>query len=67
MAGMVGEALRGRGVPEPAASLAAEAGTAVFKVAFERWLGDPAERSIAAHIRRGAGPAQIGDKPLGVR
>ncbi|GAB3224721.1 TetR family transcriptional regulator [Mycolicibacterium hippocampi] len=51
---MVGEALRGRGVPEPAASLTAEAGTAVFKVAFERWLDDPAERSIAVHIRETA-------------
>lgn len=48
---LVGEALRGRGVPEPAASLTAEAGTAVFKVAFERWLDDRAERSIAVHIR----------------
>jgi AcrR family transcriptional regulator len=30
--------LRDRGVPEPAATLTAEAGTAVFKVAFERWV-----------------------------
>lgn len=51
MAALVGEALRGRGLPEPAASLTAEAGTAVFKVAFARWLGDPAERSIAVHMR----------------
>ncbi|MCK2218794.1 TetR/AcrR family transcriptional regulator [Actinomadura sp. ATCC 31491] len=35
-------ALRERGVPEPAASLAAEAGMAVFRVAFERWADDPA-------------------------
>ena len=34
-------ALRTRGVPEPAASLSAEAGVAVFKIAFERWI-DPA-------------------------
>lgn len=32
------ETLRGRGVPEPAASLTAETGVAVFKVAFERWI-----------------------------
>ncbi|MFJ2953336.1 TetR/AcrR family transcriptional regulator [Streptomyces sp. NBC_00669] len=32
--------LRGRGVTEPAASLAAEAGTAVFRVAFERWVDE---------------------------
>jgi AcrR family transcriptional regulator len=31
------DALRRRGVPDPAASLAAEAGVAVFKVAFLRW------------------------------
>jgi AcrR family transcriptional regulator len=31
-------ALRERGVTEPAASLAAEAGVAVFRIAFERWL-----------------------------
>jgi AcrR family transcriptional regulator len=30
--------LRERGVTEPAASLAAEAGIAVFRVAFERWV-----------------------------
>ncbi len=32
-------ALRGRGVPEPAARLSAEAGIAIFKVGFERWIG----------------------------
>ena len=33
------DALRRRGVTDPAASLAAEAGVAVFKVAFQRWVG----------------------------
>ncbi len=42
-------ALREKGVPEPAASLAAEAGVTVFKVAFERWIGD--EPDFAAGIR----------------
>ena len=32
--------LRGRGVAEPDASLAAEAGVAVFRVTFERWVAD---------------------------
>ncbi|CQD02183.1 TetR family transcriptional regulator [Mycolicibacterium conceptionense] len=32
------EVLRGRGVAEPAASLAAQAGVAVFKVAFGQWI-----------------------------
>jgi AcrR family transcriptional regulator len=36
-------ALRGRGVPEPDASLASEAGMAVFRVAFGRWV-DASER-----------------------
>lgn len=44
-------ALRRRGVAEPAASLVAEAGVAIFKVAFERWLTDAAGRSLAEHIR----------------
>jgi AcrR family transcriptional regulator len=44
-------ALRRRGVTEPAASLAAETGVAVFKVAFERWLDDARQRNLAQHIR----------------
>ncbi|KJK57078.1 TetR family transcriptional regulator [Saccharothrix sp. ST-888] len=38
LASAIADALRGRGVTEPAASLAAETGIAVFKVAFERWI-----------------------------
>jgi AcrR family transcriptional regulator len=34
-------ALRARGVEEPAASLAAEAGMAVLRVAFDRWASGP--------------------------
>lgn len=34
-------ALRDRGVAEPAASLAAEAGIAVLRVAFEQWVTGP--------------------------
>lgn len=44
-------ALRTRGVAEPAASLVAEAGIAVFKVAFERWLDDPDERELTHFTR----------------
>ena len=40
LASALAEALRRRGVDEPAASLTAEAGIAVFKVAFERWVED---------------------------
>lgn len=34
----IADALRSRGVGDPAAVLAAEAGMAVFKVAFDRWI-----------------------------
>jgi AcrR family transcriptional regulator len=46
----VAAALRGRGVGEPAASLSAEAGIAVFRVAFERWIGDAQERELSPLI-----------------
>ena len=44
-------ALRGRGVSDLPASLAAEAGIAIFKVAFERWIGDEGETSFPETIR----------------
>lgn len=43
--------LRDRGTTEPTASLAAETGVAVFKVAYGRWLTDPDERRFARHLR----------------
>ncbi|WP_371606271.1 MULTISPECIES: TetR/AcrR family transcriptional regulator [unclassified Streptomyces] len=43
--------LRRRGVPEPAASLTAEAGVAVFKVGFERWIAESEERGMAPVMR----------------
>jgi AcrR family transcriptional regulator len=46
------EALRGRGVPEPAATLAAEAGTAVFRTAFNRWVADPTPPADLPHLVR---------------
>ncbi len=45
------EALRQRGVAEPAASLTAEAGIAVFKVAFARWVDPANKRGFAALIK----------------
>jgi AcrR family transcriptional regulator len=36
-------ALRRRGVADPGASLAAEAGVAVFRVAFQSWVGQPGD------------------------
>jgi len=47
----VTRALRVRGVPEPAAGLAAEMGIAVFKIGFERWVNERKPRGLAAHIR----------------
>jgi AcrR family transcriptional regulator len=47
----VAVALRDRGVKDPAASLTAEAGIAVFRVAFERWVDDPHERDLPELIR----------------
>lgn len=40
------DGLRQRGVDEPAASLAAEVGVAVFRVAFEQWTTGPGDRSL---------------------
>jgi AcrR family transcriptional regulator len=51
LAAAMAGALRRRGITEPTASLAAEAGIAVFKVAFERWIGDTDERDLAQLIR----------------
>jgi len=48
------DALRRRGVGEPAASLAAEAGMAVFKVAFERWTAERGGRTLAEVVRASA-------------
>jgi len=47
----VTKALHVRGVREPAASLAAEVGIAVFKIGFERWVNERKPRDLAAHIR----------------
>jgi MftR C-terminal domain len=51
LAGAVAEALRRRGVGDPAAILTAEAGIAVFRVAFERWA-DPANRQLLQPLIR---------------
>jgi AcrR family transcriptional regulator len=45
------ETLRQRGVADPAASLTAEAGVAVFKIAFGRWISDTGQQDLAQHIR----------------
>ena len=51
LATAVAGALRARGIPEPAASLAAETGAAIFKVAFARWVSEPGQPDFAAIFR----------------
>jgi AcrR family transcriptional regulator len=51
LAAAIAGALRARGVPDPAASLTAEAGIAVFKIAFERWVSSPTDREFRPFIR----------------
>jgi hypothetical protein len=40
-----------RGIDEPTANLAAHTGAAAFRVAFERWLTEPGDRSLADTLR----------------
>ena len=47
LATTVAEALRTRGVTEPAASLAAESGATVFGIAFAQWIREGEDRSLA--------------------
>lgn len=46
LSGALAGALHERGVDEPSASLAAEAGIAIFRVAFERWVRGPGDVSL---------------------
>ena len=51
LASAMAGALRDRGIPEPAASLAAETGVAVFKVAFARWASEPGQPDLPGIFR----------------
>jgi len=55
LAAALAEALRRRGVTDPAATLSAEAGIAVFKVAFERWVDESNQRDFPELIRASLG------------
>jgi len=50
---VLGQALQQRGVPEPAASLAADMGVAVFYVGFARWISDSQERELVEIVHEG--------------
>ena len=43
--------VRRRGVTDPAASLTAEAGIAVFRIAFGRWISETSQRDLPQLIR----------------
>jgi len=45
------DGLRRRGVPEPDASLAAETGIVVLRVAFERWVSEPCSADLSQNMR----------------
>jgi AcrR family transcriptional regulator len=51
LASAVADTLRRRGVTDPAASLTAEAGVAVFKVAFEAWIDETNDDDFSQLIR----------------
>jgi AcrR family transcriptional regulator len=46
LAGALSAALREHGVQEPAASLAAESGVTVFRLAFEEWVAEGSTRTL---------------------
>ncbi|HWE91567.1 MAG TPA: TetR/AcrR family transcriptional regulator [Pseudonocardiaceae bacterium] len=47
------EALRERGTPEPAATLAADTAMGVFRIAFDRWIGEPEHQDLPTLFRDG--------------
>jgi AcrR family transcriptional regulator len=47
----LGDGLRRRGVADPNASLAAEAGIAVLRVAFDRWVREPGDHDLSTIMR----------------
>ncbi len=51
LASAIAATLRRRGVTEPAASLSAEAGIAVFRIAFERWVDEADPEDLSRLIR----------------
>jgi AcrR family transcriptional regulator len=59
LAAALADALRRRGVTDPAASLAAEAGIAIFSVAFAAWAGVTGELTLSEHIRASADELRV--------
>ena len=46
------EALRARGLGETAATVTAEVGIAIFKIASERWLDDATDRGLTELVHK---------------
>jgi AcrR family transcriptional regulator len=59
LAAALADALRRRGVTDPTASLTGEAAIAVFKVAFERWVDDANDATLATLIRESLDVLQV--------
>jgi AcrR family transcriptional regulator len=55
LASALADALRRRGVEDPAASLTAEAAIAVFRIAFERWINETEPQELPRLIRESLG------------
>ncbi|MET9914426.1 TetR family transcriptional regulator [Streptomyces sp. NPDC006476] len=51
LAATLAQALRERGLETTTAALAAEIGIAAFKVAYEQWVNDPDQHTLAQRIR----------------
>jgi AcrR family transcriptional regulator len=51
LASAIADALRRRGVSDPAASLTAEAGIVVFRVTFERWVDEAGDQDWRTLVR----------------
>ena len=51
LASAMASALRDRGIAEPAASLAAETGAAVFRIAFARWISETGQPDLPGIFR----------------
>ena len=66
LAAAVAGALHDRGIPEPAASLAAETGVAVFNAAFARWISEPGQPDLPEIIRESMGALRgmLAERPV---
>jgi hypothetical protein len=51
LASALADTLRQRGIEEPVASLAAEVGIAVFKIAFARWVEESNQKALPEVMR----------------